>query len=79
VQIVRLTIVTVICLGLAFVLFASLVGGLRTGKMPHTDSTSICRRSENPVGFWALATLFAAFALAAVGAWLRVVAEFIHV
>jgi hypothetical protein len=77
VQIIRLVVITVVCLGLALVLLGSLVVGLRTGKMPHTDSTSLCRRSENPAGFWALAVLFAAFALVAVGAWLRVVAEFI--
>ena len=34
--------------------------GLRTGRLPHTDSRSVVVRKTHPVRFWALMALFLA-------------------
>lgn len=38
----------------------AVVVGLRTGKLPHSDSTSVVVRVAHPVRFWALMALFLA-------------------
>jgi hypothetical protein len=38
----------------------AIVVGLRTGRLPHSDSASVLVRSRQPFRFWALMILFAA-------------------
>lgn len=38
----------------------AVVVGLRTGRLPHSDSTSVVVRGTHPVRFWALMALFLA-------------------
>jgi hypothetical protein len=42
--------VTFICLGFAGYMAYVVFEGLRTGRVGHTDSTSYCARSQNPLG-----------------------------
>lgn len=49
------------CLALvAWPVGSAVVAGLRTGRLPHTDSRSVIVRGTHPVRFWALMTLFLA-------------------
>lgn len=36
----------------------AVVVGLRTGRLPHSDSTSVVVRRTHPVRYWALMALF---------------------
>ena len=38
----------------------AVVVGLRTGRLPHSDSTSVVVRRTHPARFWALMALFLA-------------------
>lgn len=38
----------------------AMVVGMRTGPLPHSDSTSSVARAAHPVRFWALMALFLA-------------------
>lgn len=49
------------CFGLvAYPVGRAMIVGLRTGRLPHTDSTSMIVRDRQPLRFWALMSLFAA-------------------
>jgi len=61
----RLLAVFAICGGFAVQMIRTLWGGLKTGKMPHSDSSSFADRRKQPLFFWFLAVLFALFALGA--------------
>ncbi len=63
-----------LCWWLGKVLFT----GLKSGKMPHTDSVKTCSREENPAGFWALALLFLSMLAASLGAWIFMAADIIR-
>jgi hypothetical protein len=68
----RLLVVTVVMGALAALLVATIVSGLRSGKVAHTDSASFCDRRKNPIGYWALLALFSGFAYLALSAWFQV-------
>lgn len=53
--------VAVVLLCVAFVAWPvghAVVVGLRTGRLPHSDSTSVVVRRTHPVRYWALMALF---------------------
>ena len=53
--------VAVVLLCAAFVAWpvaSAVVVGLRTGRLPHSDSRSVVVRRTHPVRFWALMALF---------------------
>ena len=55
--------VAVVLLCVAFVAWPvgqAVVVGLCTGRLPHSDSTSVVVRRTHPVRFWALMALFLA-------------------
>lgn len=68
-EVVRVIAMLALCGGLGALAASSLWSGLRTGKMPHSDSTSTYDRMTQPVRFWFVAVLFlmmlAIFAFAA--------------
>jgi len=51
IQIARIIIVTFVIGWLAWILGRTLVDGLRTGKIRHTDSKKRCDRKKNPLGY----------------------------
>ena len=53
---------------LAYVVYLAkfIIHGLRTGKIAHTDSRQFADRREQPIFFWFLILLFAAFMVAPV-------------
>jgi len=60
-EILRIVLVSVTGGWFCWFLGNTIIDGIRTGAIRHTDSTSMCRRKTNPVGFWALVVLFTAF------------------
>ena len=68
----RLAAVTAICGWLVYLLGGTVVSGLRTGRIAHTDSSSFCKRRENPLGYWFLVVLFSGMALCCIYAWVQV-------
>ena len=72
-RLVRLLIVTAVCLGLAVGLGREVVRGLASGKLAHSDSSTYCRRDTNPLGYWALIALFSALAVGSLATWGSVV------
>jgi uncharacterized membrane-anchored protein len=72
---VRLIVVITIAGGLAIFLMREVVLGIRTGRIRHTDSRSICSRAKSPVLFWFLVALFSAFSAAAAIGCLRVLQD----
>jgi hypothetical protein len=60
-QILRAIVVTVIAGWFSWFLGKTVIEGIRTGAIRHTNSTQICRRKDNPIGFWSLVILFSGF------------------
>ncbi|TXH69434.1 MAG: hypothetical protein E6Q88_09085 [Lysobacteraceae bacterium] len=56
----RFLIVIAICLLIASPVAWAVVRGLRTGKLPHSDSSTFVQRSKAPVRFWLLMLFFLA-------------------
>jgi hypothetical protein len=52
-----------ICGGLCIFLGRVVFSGLQSGRIAHTDSSSFCKRQENPLGYWALVIFFSAIIL----------------
>lgn len=71
----RMLIVTVICGGLVYLLGGTVVSGLRTGRIAHTNSSSFCERRKNPFTYWALAVLFSSMALGCIYGLAKVVID----
>jgi len=61
IQILRIILVSAIAGWLCWGLVKAVIDGVRTGKIHHTDSTTVCCRKKNPVGFWSLVVLFTGF------------------
>lgn len=68
-QIVRIIAVSGIAGWLCWFLGKTVVDGIRTGAIHHTNSKKVCRRKKNPVGFWALVVLFVGFVTMIAWAW----------
>ncbi|MBL1146809.1 MAG: hypothetical protein HND56_09885 [Pseudomonadota bacterium] len=58
--------------GLYFFLGRVILDGLKTGKIRHTDSKSLCDKAKNPAGYWLLILWFAVIMLFCLIAWLKV-------
>lgn len=74
-QILRIIVVTIIAGWLCWFLGKTIVHGLRTGAIRHTDSTSTCRRDKNPIGFWCLVVFFSAIVIGFATEWVFIVAD----
>jgi len=75
IEILRMLIATLILGGLSWFLGRTVIKGIRTGAIHHTDSARVCKRRQNPVGFWALVLLFSGFILVFVTLWVNVVID----
>ena len=64
-----------ICGGLSILLGRVVFFGLQSGRIAHTDSSSFCKRQENPLGYWALVILFSAIIFGCLFIWGRAVYE----
>ncbi|MFN7114537.1 MAG: hypothetical protein ACK4PK_09315 [Alphaproteobacteria bacterium] len=62
----RLLAALAICGSFAMQMIGTLWRGFKTGKMPHSDSTSFADRRKQPLFFWFLAALFGFFVLGAI-------------
>lgn len=78
VQILRLLVVTLFAGWFCWFLGTTVIDGLKTGAIRHTDSTKRCRKDQNPFGFWSLVVLFTAFVMAAAVTWFLVVSDVIR-
>lgn len=74
-EIVRLVVVTAVAGWLVWFLGATVIQGIRTGAIRHTDSIRACRRGTNPVGFWALVLLFSALIVGIGSVWIVAVVD----
>lgn len=54
----RVAVVLLCAVFVAWPVASAVVTGLRTGRLPHSDSTSVVVRRTHPVRFWALMALF---------------------
>ncbi len=68
-QILRIIFMTAVVGWLSWFLGKTVIVGIRTGTIRHTDSTRVCRRSSNPIGYWFLVVLFSAFVAMLTGVW----------
>jgi hypothetical protein len=51
------------------------IAGIRTGAIHHTNTTKVCKRAQNPIGFWALVILFTGFIFVFVTLWVIVLLD----
>ena len=58
--------------GLYFFLGRIVMNGLKTGKIRHTNSKSLCDKTKNPAGYWLLVLWFTIIMLCCLIAWLKV-------
>lgn len=65
-----LAVASVVCLALLWRLGRTLVVGLRSGRMPHTDSARTTDRRTSPIFFWFLTLVFAALFVIIAAVWL---------
>lgn len=65
----RIIVVSGIAGWLCWYLGQVVVKGVRTGAIHHTNSTKVCRKKDNPAGFWALVILFSSLIALFVWAW----------
>lgn len=54
----RIFLFTIIFLYFLWSLGSNIIIGLKTGSIRHTDSSKKCKKSENPMFFWFLVSLF---------------------
>jgi hypothetical protein len=69
IQIIRLVVVTAAAGWLVWFLGRTVIKGIKTGAIRHTDSTRRCQRDQNPTGFWALVLLFTVFIIGIGSGW----------
>ena len=73
IQTTRIIGATLILGLLSWFLGRTVIEGLKTGSIRHTDSTQKCSRNENPIGFWSLILLFVGFVVMFIAVWMWVV------
>jgi len=76
-EIFRLVVGTAILGWLFWILGKTVIQGIMTGSIRHTDASRLCRRKNNPVGFWALVILFTGFILGIGSSWVFMVVDII--
>lgn len=74
-SLLRVVLVTLVCLGLGLYLGRVVIAGLVSGKVAYRDSKSVCARRTNPAGYWSLIVLFAAVTVISFVMWGKVVYE----
>ncbi|MDD5704344.1 MAG: hypothetical protein PHR35_00345 [Kiritimatiellae bacterium] len=75
IQIIRLIVVTAVTGGLGWFLGKTVIQGVTTGAIRHTDSTRVCRRDQNPAVFWSLVVLFSGFVVLLGAGWVFAVID----
>lgn len=70
-HILAFILVSLVFGGLYIFLGRIIANGLKTGKIRHTDSKSLCDKSKNPAGYWLLILWFAVIMLFCLLAWLK--------
>lgn len=76
--IIRFIIGTIVCWYFVIFLGNNVYRGLKTGKINYKDSTSVCVKNKNPLGFWSLVVLFLGFVLMFFIAWLFMITDIIN-
>ena len=76
---VRLLVVTLFAGWVCWYHGTTVIDGLKTGSIRHTDSTSRYRRDEDPFGFWSTVVMFTAFVVATAVAWFLVVSDLVRI
>jgi len=66
-----LVVTSVVCGGLLWLLGRTLLLGLRTGRMPHSDTTQIADRRTSPLFYWFVTLVFASLFVAIATVWLN--------
>ncbi len=67
----RIIVASIVCGALLWLLGRTLVLGLRSGRMPHSDSTSTADRRTSPALFWFLTVVFATLFVLIAAVWLQ--------
>lgn len=78
-QLLRLLVITLFAGWFCWNLSATVIDGLRTGVIRHTDSTSRYRRDVNPLGYWSMVVLFTMFVVVVAAAWFLVVSDVVRI
>ena len=71
----RIIVTSLVCGALLWLLGRTLVLGLRSGRMPHSDSTSTADRRTSPAPFWFLTLVFIAFFVLIATVWIETIAR----
>lgn len=66
-----LVLASLVCWPLAGFLIHTVLMGLASGKIRHSTASRVCRRDDNPWGFWARVVLFSGIACLAAWAGLQ--------
>jgi len=69
----RIIVTSLVCGALLWLLGRTLVLGLRSGRMPHSDSTSTADRRASPALFWFLTLVFTAFFVLIGAVWIQTI------
>ena len=72
---VSVVIASIVCGPLLWLIGRTLVLGLRSGRMPHSDSTSTADRHSAPALFWFLTLVFIAFFVLIATVWIETIAR----
>ncbi len=67
----RIIVASIVCGALLWLLGRTLILGLRSGRMPHSDSTSTADRRTSPALFWFLTVVFATLFVLIAAVWLQ--------
>jgi hypothetical protein len=70
---VSVVIASIVCGALLWLIGRTLVLGLRSGRMPHSDSTSTADRRTSPALFWFLTLVFIAFFVLIGAVWIQTI------
>lgn len=66
-----LVVASVVCGRLLWLLGRTLLRGLRTGRMPHSDTTQIADRRTSPLVYWFVTLVFASLSVVIAAVWLK--------
>ena len=64
-----LVVASAVCGGLLWLLGRTLLLGLRTGRMPHSDTTQFADRRTAPLFYWFVTLVFALLFVAIAAVW----------
>jgi len=76
--ILRIIIGTIVCWYFVIFLGKNIYLGLKFGKINYKDSTSVCVKNKNPLGFWSLIVLFLGFISMFFVVWILMIADIIN-